>query len=89
MHRVSDKARSQPFPGPKTLAVRTYRRIAQVLAERGTPAMTPARVAAICRVAERKLVRALMADPALGAQLIPVAAHGHKATRPGRWSAYR
>jgi hypothetical protein len=89
MHRVSDKASGQQIPGPKTLAVRTYRRIAQVLAERGAPTMTPARVALICRVAERNLVRALLADPSRGRQLVLIAVHGRKATRPGRPNAYR
>lgn len=65
MNRLSYTASNQHASehGPKALAVRTYRRIAEILAEReGTP-VRPAHVKQICRAAERKITRALRADP--------------------------
>jgi len=52
----------------KALAVRTYRRIAEILVERGSTAMTPALVARICREAEMKIGHALRADLVVGEQ---------------------
>jgi hypothetical protein len=64
------------------LAVRTYRQIAEVLEQRGTPGLTPARVAHICRVAEMKLALALLADPVVHQRLRPSAGRV-QLTRPG------
>jgi hypothetical protein len=76
IYRSGDSASCQP-PGEhclKTLAVRTYGQIAEALAQRGTPGLTPTRVAHICRVAEIKIARALLADPEVHQRLRPSAA---------------
>lgn len=47
---------------PKSLGIRTYRQIADVLAKVEGTRMTPRRVAQICRAAETKFAKALLAD---------------------------
>ena len=64
------------------LVVRTYRRIAEILSERGGTAMSPALVARICREAEMKILYALRADPLIDGQVHAVAAHRRDATHP-------
>jgi hypothetical protein len=51
--------------GHKMLAVRTYRRIAEILAERGGAPVSPARVKQICHAAEMRFTRAFLADPVI------------------------
>ncbi|MCC7144856.1 MAG: hypothetical protein IT443_00265 [Phycisphaeraceae bacterium] len=55
----------------KTPEIRSYQQIAETLVERGDPALTPTRVAHICRVAELKLVHALLTDPVVHDWLYP------------------
>lgn len=45
--------------------VRTYREIAAILGERRGAPISPARVRRVCRTAEAKVVRGLLADPEL------------------------
>jgi len=66
--RLGDARPRVPTRRAKTVAVRTYRRIAEILVERGSTAMTPALVARICREAEMKILHALRADLAVGEQ---------------------
>ena len=63
---LSDPGRRAPGRRHKSLAVRTYRRIAEILVERGSTTMTAALVARICRDAEMKIGHALRADPVFG-----------------------
>jgi len=50
---------------PRPRPARSYRQIAQILAEREGVSITPSVVKAICRAAERKLAQALGYDPVL------------------------
>ena len=88
MHRLNDTASShhtlEHFP--KVLAVRTFRQIAEIFADRGGTPISPARVAQICQVAEMRLANALLADPVIRERLWPTAAHGHQATQSGERS---
>ena len=83
MHRLTDTASSQHTPEHylKTLAVRTYLRIAEIFVERGDTPISPARVAQICRMAEMKLAHALLADPVIRERLRPSTAYPHRATQ--------
>ena len=85
MNRLTDTASSQHTSEdcPKTLAVRTYRQIAEIFVDRGGTPINPARAAQICRVAEMKLAHALLADPVIRERLRPSAAHGHQAKQLG------
>lgn len=47
----------------------TYRRIAEILAERDGTAMTRMHIARMCRSAERKIAHACMTDPVIREQL--------------------
>lgn len=74
MSRVSSRvSRQDGFesdpPEPKTVGIRTYRQIAQILVAREGASITPARVAQICRRAERKVARALLLDPDVRAHM--------------------
>ena len=68
VRRFGDAGSRVPTRRQRTLAVRTYRRIAEILVERGSTAMTPALVARICREAEMKILHALRDDLAVGEQ---------------------
>lgn len=77
MHRLNDAASNQHNPEPRspgTAFVRTYRQIAELLAEREGAPIDLARVKQICRTAESKLVHAMLADPVIGEWLGPGAA---------------
>jgi hypothetical protein len=76
MHRLSDTASNQPTAeyDPTTPAIRSYREIARILAERDGTAITQALVGRMCRAAEMKLASALLADPEVHARLRPSAA---------------
>ena len=50
---------------PTTRGFRTYRQIADILSERQNMPINPASVKQMCRIAETKLARALLADPVL------------------------
>jgi hypothetical protein len=63
----------------RTLAVRSYRQITEILAQRQRLALTPARVGHLCRTAEMKIAMGLLADPEVRARLRPSAAEGHRA----------
>ena len=90
MQRLTDTACSQHTPEHyhNTLAVRTYRQIAEIFVDRGGTPISPARVAQICRMAEMKRAHALLADPEIPERLRPSAAHGHRATQSGERSVY-
>ena len=61
--------------------LRTYRQISKILAEREGRRTSPKRVAHICRVAEMKIVQALLlADLAIRSRFGPGALHGPQAT---------
>ena len=83
MQRLTDTACSQHTPEhyPNTLAVRTYRQIAEIFVDRGGTPISPARVAQICRMAETKLAHALLADPVIRERLRPSTAYPHQATQ--------
>lgn len=66
---LMDAGQSGSDPSLETVPVRSYREIARVLAEREGIALTQARVGQLCRSAELKLVRILMADPLVRARL--------------------
>jgi hypothetical protein len=68
MFRLNDTARGVHTHEhrPHTLAVRTYRQIAEMLAKREGKPISPDRVAHICRAAELKIIDALRADTVLG-----------------------
>ena len=65
VYRMNDSSSSQHAREPclKMSAVRTYRQIAKVLTEREGAPISPSRVRRMCLAAERKLARALLADP--------------------------
>jgi hypothetical protein len=65
MHRSGNSAsrRTASENDIETLAVRSYRQIAEILVERKSAELTAAHVAHICRVAEMKIVRGFLADP--------------------------
>jgi len=76
MQRCSNTPLRPRRPRPDTnkgTAVRTYERIAEELVQRGHSELTPASVAKICRSAERKLFRALLADPEIR-EMLPFSA---------------
>jgi len=56
---------------PVVAPVRTYRQVAEALAERGGPTLSPNRVERICKIAEVRFVRAMLADPVVGRYLFP------------------
>jgi hypothetical protein len=58
-------------PRPKAPAVRSYRQIARILAERDGTAITHAMVRRMCQAAERAIARALLANPAIRARFFP------------------
>ena len=72
-YRWHDPASSQPRPEPrpKTPALRSYRQIARILAERDGTAITQALVRRMCQAAERTIARALLADPVIRERFFP------------------
>ena len=69
--RATESQPRLPEPDPKALAVRSYRQIARVLSERDGTATTAALVGRMCRAAERKIARIVLADPVLREPFLP------------------
>src|SRR5882672_11544866 len=62
MIAIQTRSRDNACPPQRNGRRRTYRQIARILARTSGPVMSPSRVRATCRRAERKLIRALLTD---------------------------
>ncbi len=89
--RRSNKSLSDSHPAEfrsRALAVRSYRQITEILAQREALAMTPARVRRLCLTAEMKIAMALLADSQFRERLRPSAAQGLHAMQLRQGNAY-
>ena len=85
MHRFYDLDKTTQYPHERKLAIstiRTYRQIAAILTKREGLPISSVHVKQMCRMAERKFARALLADHVIRTQLQSGKSQGYQAIQP-------